>query len=519
MTEHWPVIVVGAGHNGLACAALLARAGRKVLVLEAAAQPGGAAVTRELAPGYRVSAVAHLLHLLDPALASELALSRYGLRLAASGLHTVALSGTAPPIVIDGAEIRRGEVSVADRAAFAALMPRLARFARLIARQHGRVPPRLAFGSWREALPALSLALDVRRLGQQDMREFLRIATMNVFDVLEEHLASPLLKGALALDGVLGTRLGPRSGNTVYAMLYRQSGCLGGLQGALGIPLGGMGAVTEALSAAACAAGVEIRCNAAVRSILVAEGRVAGVQLESGETIEAQTLVSNADPQATLLRLLGARHLEAGFAQRVHHIRAVGTAAKLHLALGALPQFAGVTAAELGQRLVIAPDLGYIERAFNPVKYRGFSQEPILEITIPTVHDTTLAPAGRHVLSAIVQYAPYDLAGGWGQGRQPLMNAIMAVLERHAPGLGNLVEHAELLTPADIESQFRITGGHWHHGELTLDQIMMLRPVPGAAQYLTPVPGLYLCSAGCHPGGGVMGSAGRNAARVVLGQG
>lgn len=518
MTEQWPVVIIGAGHNGLVCAALLARAGRKVLVLEAADQVGGAAVTREFAPGYKVSAIAHLLHLLDPAIEKELAMAQHGLSLAATGLRTVALSTETTPLVFQGATIHRGEVSAADRAALALLAARMQKFARVIARQHGRVPPRFGFRSWKDALPALAVALDIRRLGQRDMREFLRVATMNVFDVLEESLASPQLKGALALDGVLGSRLGPRSGNTVYTALYRQSGSANGRSGALAIPRGGMGAVTDALSAAARAAGVEIRCNATVNSILVKDGRAAGVTLDSGAVIEAQTLVSNADPKTTLLRLLGAQHLETGFAQRVKHIRAVGTAAKLHLALGALPKFMGVAEADLGQRLLIAPDLDYIERAFNPAKYREYSEQPVMEITIPSVHDATLAPAGRHVLSTIVQYAPYNLAAGWEAGRERFLRATLAVLERHAPGIGSLVQHAELLTPVDIERQFRIAGGHWHHGELALDQFMMLRPVPGAAQYAMPVAGLYLCGAGCHPGGGVMGSAGRNAARVILGK-
>jgi len=516
MTEQWPVVVIGAGHNGLVCAALLARAGRRVLVLEAGSQPGGAAITREFAPGYRVSAVAHLLHLLDPTVERELALAQHGLRLAASGLRTVALSAAAAPLVLDGAAVVRGEVCAADRSALAALSARLQKFAALIARQHGRVPPRLAWASWKDALPALALALDIRRLGRRDMREFLRIATMNIHDVLEESLVSRALQGALAFDGVLGTRLGPRSGNTLYAALYRRSGSVAGRAGVLALPQGGMGAVTQALAAAARSAGAEIRCNAAVRELLVQEGRVTGVTLESGATIAAAIVVSNADPKTTLLRLLGARHLETGFAQRVHHLRSTGTAAKLHLALAALPAFTGVADQDLGQRLVIAPDLDYIERAFNPAKYREFSAEPVLEITLPSVHDVTLAPAGRHVLSAIVQYAPYDLATGWDAGREPFLRATLQVLERHAPGISGLVEHAELLTPADIEQQFRISGGHWHHGELALDQFMMLRPVPGAAHYAMPVPGLYLCGAGCHPGGGVMGSAGRNAAQVIL---
>jgi phytoene dehydrogenase-like protein len=392
------------------------------------------------------------------------------------------------------------------------------KFARFLARQHRRVPPRLAFDRWRDALPALAVGWDLRRLGRRDMREFLRLVTMNIYDVLEDTFENPLLKGALALDGVLGARLGPRSGNSVYNALYRNSGAADGPRGAYALPAGGMGALTEALAAAARAAGAEIRCDTAVAEILVQDGRARGVRLEQGAEIAADCVVSNADPRTTLLHLLGARHLETEFARRVQHMRTSGYAAKLHLALSDAPQFRGLPAAQLGDRLLIAPDLEYIEKAFNPAKYGEFSTQPVFEITLPSIHDRTLAPPGRHVLSAVVQYAPYELNGGWAAGKAPFLAAAMEVLEQYAPGIGRLVMHSELLTPADIEQQFRIAGGHWHHGELALDQFMMLRPVPGAARYAMPVEGLYLCGAGCHPGGGVMGAAGRNAAQVVIGR-
>lgn len=511
MTDSRTVVVIGAGHNGLVCAAYLARAGRQVRVLEASQQVGGCAVTREFTPGFRVSAVAHLLNVLDPVVERELALASHGLAYARADLATVALSTERAPLVLQQGELRAGELSEADRAALPGFHARMRKFAGFIARQHGRVPPRLAFDSWRRALPAAAVALDLRRLGQRDMREFLRVATMNIYDVLEDNFGDPLLKAALALDGVLGARLGPRSGNSVYNALYRASG-----GGRAALPRGGMGSVTAALAAAARAAGARIDCGVAVDGIVVRDGRVAGVRTVAGDEIAAGCVVSSADPRRSLLHLLGARHLEAEFSRSVDHVRSVGTAAKLHLALGGLPNFRGLEAAKLGERLLIAPSLGYIESAFNPAKYGDFSAQPVFEITIPSIHDRELAPEGRHVLSAVVQYAPYDVRGGWAARRGEFQAAAMAVLEQHAPGIGALVQHAELLTPADIEEQFRVTGGHWHHGELALDQFMMLRPVPGAAQYAMPVPGLYLCGAGCHPGGGVMGSAGRNAARVVL---
>ncbi len=512
MTEAGRTVVIGAGHNGLVCAAYLAKAGRDVLVLEAGHQVGGAAVTRELVRGFKVPAVAHLLQLLDPAIENELGLAGHGFALAKSALKTVALSEAGEPLVLDGNRIASGIVSAADRAAYPDFIDRMRRYATVLGRQHGRIPPRLAWQRWQDAIPAGRIALDIRRLGREDMREFLRIVTMPIHDLLEESFETPLLKGAIALDAILGTKLGPRSGNSVFTYLHRLSGA----SPSPSLPKGGMGALSEALAAAARAAGAEIRLSAPVASLVLADGRVSGVRLENGEEIAAVTVVSNADPKTTLGTLLGARHLEAEFARRLNHTRAIGTAAKLNLALGALPQFRGVDAQLLGERLVIAPDAGYVDEAFNPAKYRDYSRAPVIEITLPAVSDPELAPAGKHVLSAIVQYAPYDLAAGWDTERDAFRDCVLAVLERYAPGLRKLIVAAEVLTPVDLERQFRIGGGHWHHGELTLDQFMMLRPVPGAAQYAMPVAGLYMCGAGCHPGGGVMGDAGRNAARAIL---
>jgi phytoene dehydrogenase-like protein len=508
-------VVIGAGHNGLVAAAYLARAGRRVLVVEAADHVGGAAVTREFAPRFRVSSVAHLTHLLDPSIVRDLDLTRHGLAFSREELMTVALNPAGEALVLDGVKVVSGPASAADRASYAEFSARLRRLAAVLGRQHGRVPPRLGWSHWREALPAAALGLDLRRLGRDDLREFLRIVTMPIYDLVEESFESPLLKGAVALDAVLGTRLGARSGNTVFSYLHRLSGAAYGLRGPA-LPRGGVGSVTDSLAAAARIAGASIRLSSPVDAILVERGRVAGVQLAGGERIEARTVVSSADPKTTLLRLVGARHLEAEFAQRVHHLRATGTAAKLHLALAGLPRFTGVPDEHLGERLLIAPSATYVDEAFDPAKYRRCSDAPLLEITIPTVHDGTLAPVGQHVLSAIVQYAPRDVDGGWAAARGPFLECVLALLEAYAPGLRGQVLASQLLTPADLERDFRIHGGHWHHAELSIDQALMLRPVPGAAQYAAPVAGLYLCGAGSHPGGGVIGAAGRNAARVVV---
>jgi phytoene dehydrogenase-like protein len=514
MTERYDAIVIGAGHNGLVCAAYLAKAGRKALVLEAGSQVGGAAVTRAFAPGYKVSAGAHLLHLMSDALSKDLDLARHGLKLLASNLPTVALAADGAHAVLGPKGTLKG-ASADDQAAFAAFTARLDKFARVLAPVLGAPPPRLALDNWADRAALAKLGWNVRTLGTRDMREFLRIVGMNVYDLVEEQFDSDLLKGAFGFDAVLGTAFGPRSPGTVLTLLYRLAGAVGGP--GLALPEGGMGSVTAALASAAKAAGAEIRTGARVARILVENDRASGVALESGETIQAATVVSNADPKATFLKLLGPEYLDTGFVRRVDKLRARGMAAKLHLGLSGLPDFPGLEKSLLGSRMLIAPSLNYVERAYNFSKYEAASEAPAIELTLPSVYDKSLAPSGGHVLSAIVQYAPYRLKDGWDAiARERFADRAVDALETVAPGIGKLIAARELLAPPDIEREFGMTGGHWHHGELAFDQFYMVRPVPGAAQHETPLDGLFLCGAGCHPGGGVMGLAGRNAARQML---
>jgi phytoene dehydrogenase-like protein len=516
--SRYDCIVIGGGHNGLVCAATLARGGRSVLVLEAGVKVGGAALTREFAPGFRVSAGAHLLHLMPKDLLRELQLGSHGLEWAAQGMATTTLLPGGGRLSLTQAGAEQG-LSAADAQAYAAYTARMRRFAEALAPIFSRVPPRLGTTGWADRLALLRIGWQIRRLGRRDMRELLRIGGMNVYDLLEENFDSTALKGALGFDAVLGANFGPRSPGTVLTLLYRLAA--ESAAGAAGMcqPKGGMGALCDALAGAGTAAGATIRTGAPVARILVEDDRVSGVVLESGESISARNVISSADPKTTFLRLLGPRHLDTGFVRRVTHIRSSGLAAKLHLALNRVPTFSGVPETGLRGRLLIAPSLQHIEHAYNHAKYGEFSAAPVMEITVPTINDPGLAPAGQHVLSAIVQYAPYALKEGWESGRQRFTDTAFDTLERFAPGLRGSIVGSELLTAADMEQQFRISGGHWHHGDLAFDQFLMVRPVPGAAQYRTPLEGLFLCGAGCHPGGGVMGIAGRNAARQVLASG
>ncbi|MEQ8515331.1 MAG: NAD(P)/FAD-dependent oxidoreductase, partial [Chromatocurvus sp.] len=368
-----------------------------------------------------------------------------------------------------------------------------------------------------ELLTFAQLGLRLRRLGREDMLEFLRVAMLPMRDLMDEHFSNDRLKAALSWDGIIGGRLAPRSPNqSVLMLLYRLCGEYGGHHV---VPKAGVRGLIDALVAAATGAGAELRLAAPVRQVLI-EGdecglRAAGVELASGERIAADRVVSSADPRRTFLELVGAQHLEIGFTNRIRRLRCEGYVAKLHLALSAEPRFRGINRAD--GRMIIAPDLDAIEFAFDDAKYGQYSRDPVMEVVIPSLREPGLAPPGQHLLSAHVMYVPASLKGGWtAEARETLTARLLDELERYAPGLRELVLHAELLTPADLEARHGVTGGHWHHTEFAIDQMLMMRPTYEAAQYATPIPGLFLCGAGSHPGGGLSGAPGHNAAQVIL---
>jgi len=483
-------IIIGAGPNGLAAAHRLASKGAKVLVLEAADAPGGGA------------GLAHLSYNLDPRVETAMNLAAHGLEWLDRNLATTVLSPDGNHLRLEGAVGARiaGDLPEADRAAWAALRARLLRFAAVLSPLNQMTPPRIVRGAGNPMGKLAMIALRARMLGAAEVRELGRILLTNVHDLLDDELSDPRLKGALAFEATLGGWLGPRSPNSVLPWLVRLAGQTAGVQGALGLPKGGMAELGSAMARAVVAQGVTLRCDARVTRILVEGERLVGVSLASGEDIQAARVVSCIAPKTTLLGLVGPRHLDAGLFTRARHLKARGGATKLYLRLKAMPDFRG---ANLKDRLILAGSEHDVERAFNPVKYGRVPDHPGMEIVL-----------SEGSLSAIAQFAPHA-PDDRDAARAAMLAACLAQLEVHAPGIGALVERADILMPYDIEDRHGLPGGQWHAGELSVEQMLFLRPLPGIAQYRGPIPGLWLASAGCHPGGGVSGSAGWNAALAM----
>jgi len=511
----YDAIVIGAGSNGLAAAGRLAKAGRKPLVLERAGRPGGGAHSHEFAPGYRVSSVAHLLTMLDPRVEKGLNLAQHGLAYAARTMATTALSTSGDHLVLRGpyGAHLEGSISERDRAAWTELRRKLLRFAAVLRPLKDQAPPKPGHGSLTELVQLARVALKARMLGRDDLREFMRMILINVADALNDEIADERLKGVVAFDAVLGAHLGPRSPNSLVLILNRLAAEAAGETAGIALPKGGMGAIADSMSAAVRAMGVEVRTNADVCSLIVENDRAQGVVLGHGQEIRAKAVLAAINPKNTFLDIVGHRHLDTETVRRTRNIRTRGTASKLHLALKDRPDFKG---ADLSTRLVIAPSIAAVDGAFDAVKYGAFSPDPVMEIIVPSAIEAGHAPDGHHVLSAIVQFAPFALNVGWEAGRAAFLERIMATLDLYAPGIRALVEKAELLTPADLEERYGFAGGNWHHGELAVEQMLFLRPFIGAAHYETPISGLYLAGAGSHPGGGVSGAAGWNAAERML---
>jgi phytoene dehydrogenase-like protein len=527
-TRTWDAVVIGGGHNALVAAAYLARGGQRTLVVECRERLGGAADTSELGPGIRVPTLAHTVGRLRRSIQRDLALGRHGLSLIAPKVRVFAPrpDGGAVTLWSDVSATVEGlrAVSAADAAAYPTFDRRVRVLGRFLDELARSTPPDVASPGLGDALAGLKLGRSFRALGRDGSRAILRILPMAVADLVAESFESDALRAAIAWRGVRYGAVGPWSSGTASVLLMDGAGNDGGAAGETIFARGGPGALSEALAAAARASGAEIRLNAEVASIATRDGRATGVVLADGEEISARSVVSGADPKRTLLDLLDPVALGPSLGWRTGNIRTPGVVAKVNLALRGLPRFMAAADDErlLHGRIVVAPVIDAMERAFDASKYGHWSDFPVLEATIPSIVDPSLvdaAPAGTHVVSVIAQYAPYHLApslGSWDDNRESLGDAVIAVLETVAPGIGALVSHRQVLTPLDLESRFGLTGGHPMHVEPGLDQFYLWRPLLGHARYRLAIDGLYLCGSGAHPGGGITGGPGQNAAREIL---
>jgi phytoene dehydrogenase-like protein len=516
-------VVIGAGHNGLVTAAYLARAGLRALVLERREQIGGALATAELAPGVRGPALAHTVGRLRRSIVRDLGLVGHGLRLIRPDVQAFAPQPDGRAVTLWGDARRTAEAmrawSAADAGAYAGFDRRIRSLASLLAYLHVMTPPHLTTPTRADAVAGLSFGRAFARLGRSTRREVFRTLPMAVADLVGEAFETDAVRGVLATRGVRYAALGPWSAGTAAVLLSDSAGTEGGAAGETVFARGGPGALTEAMAAAVRSFGGQIRTGAPVTAVLERNGRATGVALASGEEIGARVVVSGADPKTTLLRLVDPVTLGPTLAWRAGNIRTPGVVAKVNLALSAVPRFAAAHGDDglLAGRIVVAPGIDALERAFDASKYGRVSDEPFLEATIPTLSDATLAPDGIHVMSVVVQWTPFRLReGDWEAEREPLGDLVLKTMEQFAPGISDLVTARQVITPVDLERDYSMTGGHPLHGEPSLDQWFAWRPLLGHARYRMPLPGYYLCGSGAHPGGGVTGGPGANAAGEIL---
>jgi phytoene dehydrogenase-like protein len=527
MPLEYDVVIIGAGHNGLVTAGYLARAGLRTLVLESRHVVGGACVTEEIFPGYKFSTTSYLCSLMQEKVTRDLELEKFGFTVYPKdpaffspfpdGRYLIMGSDTAQTCE----EIRKFSARDAERYPhYEEYVDRLARFIEPLLLE---TPPDITgrgFADWQKLA---GLGRRVMKMPADELIGHLHILSQSVKDFLDPWFESEALKVALATDGVIGTKGGPYTPGTAYVLLHHVMGGVGGKRGLWGFVHGGMGGITQAMAASARSVGAEIRTGARVAKIVAKNGRATGVVLAHGEEIRARAVASNADPKVTFLKLLEAHQLPADFLAAIRAFKIEGVSMKINLALNGLPDFTCLPGSTLAPHhkttIHICPTLEYIERAFDDSKYGRPSARPMLEITIPTTYDSTLALAGHHVMNIFLQYTPYTLspevAPSWHAIKESYADRVMDMIEEYAPGFKSRVLHRHVLSPLDLEEEYGMTGGNIFHGEMSVDQLFFLRPVPGWAKYRTPIRGLYLCGSGAHPGGGVMGAPGHNAAREI----
>jgi phytoene dehydrogenase-like protein len=521
----YDAVIIGGGHNGLTAAAYLARAGRTVLVLERRHLVGGAAVTEEVFPGFHFSVCSYVVSLLRPQIIRELDLPRHGLEiLPLDGTFTPMPDGNHLWRVNDHAATRRAIArhSKLDAEAYDEYGKAMVEMARFVKPLLDMTPPDPLTRKPRELMTLLSLANRFRALADQDRINQLQLLTMSAADFLDQWFETDVLKATMAASGIIGTFLGVRSPGTAYVLLHHYMGEIDGAFRSWGFARGGTGAISDAIAGAAREAGVEIRTEAAVARIRIASGRATGVVLTNGDEVDADLVLSSVDPRLTFLGLVGERELPADFVEEVRRYKLRGSSGKVNLALDALPDFTCLPGPgkHLRGAISISPGLDYMERAYDQAKYGEFSRRPYIDMVIPSLTDPSIAPPGKHVLSCFVQYAPYTLASGsWDEQREAFGDTVVSTIAEYAPNIRDIILHRQVITPLDLEREWGLTEGNIFQGELTLEQLLFLRPAPGWAQYATPIRNLWMCGSAAHPGGGIMGAPGRNAARRILGAG
>jgi phytoene dehydrogenase-like protein len=518
----YDAIVIGGGHNGLTAAAYLARAGRKVLVLERRPVLGGAAVTEEVFPGFRFSVCSYVVSLLRPEIIRDLDLPRHGLEiLPLDGTFTPMPNGDYLWRVNDHAKTRReiARHSRLDAEAYDEYGKAMVEMARFVKPILNMTPPDPLSLNPRDLGKLLFLGKRFRALAAPDRRNQLQLLTMSAVDFLDQWFETDVLKATMSASGIIGTFLGVRSPGTAYVLLHHYMGEIDGAFRSWGFSRGGTGAISNAIASAAREAGVEIRASASVARIRSRNGTAVGVTLANGDELDASLVLSSVDPRLTFLKLLEPRDLPTEFADEVRRFKFRGSSGKVNLALDALPNFTSLPGPgpHLRGAISISPSVDHMERAYDQAKYGAFSTRPYIDMVIPTLTDPSVAPPGKHILSCFVQYAPYALASGnWDDQREAFGDAVIDTLAEFAPNIRDIILHRQVLTPLDLERDFGLSEGNIFQGELTLEQLFFLRPAPGWAQYTTPIRNLWMCGSGAHPGGGIMGAPGRNAALKIL---
>jgi phytoene dehydrogenase-like protein len=522
MAQHYDAIVIGGGHNGLVNATYLAKAGKKVLVLERRHVLGGAAVTEEIVPGFLFSECSYVVSLLRPEIIRELDLPRHGLEI-------LPLDGTFSPMpngdylwrMNDHAkslrEIRRhSRVDAEAYDEFSKMMTPMCRFVKPLL---SMIPPDPTTLHPRDLQRLFFLGQRFRQLSSDERYTLIQLMTMSAGDFLDQWFETDVLKATMSASGIIGTFLGVRSPGTAYVLLHHYMGEIDGAFRSWGFSRGGTGAISNAIAAAAREAGVEIRTKASVDQILIKNGRAVGVVLQNGDEISASVISSSVDPHLTFEKFIKPSELPADFLASVRRYKFRGSSGKVNLALDALPDFKSLPGpgAHLRGAISISPSIDYMERAYDDAKYGRYSRRPYIDIVIPSLTDPSVAPPGRHVLSCFVQYAPYKLAQGtWDEQREAFGDDVIDTLAEHAPNIKKIIIGRQVLTPLDLEREFGLTQGNIFQGELSLEQLFFLRPVPGWAYYRTPIDKLYMCGSATHPGGGIMGAPGRIASQVIL---